>query len=225
MGKTIQELQEMLEAKMQEVDALQSEIAHAKMIEQVHGKMDLMIDFVLADDKLCKQIALLETDDCDELGRKLAKWLGTSVKKTLDGDALAETKKQTVKPVIAAELVVPVPKEAAKTVDNLKDVVDTVEKKPRKLRTKKSADAEVPQPRQRETWTTEAIEQEAKEQDEQAKEMAPVEPTAAADETPVEGSATAGGIITEPSAVPKKSAASMHMFNPARMMAERGAKR
>ena len=37
MGKTIQELQEMLDAKMKEVDAIQAEIAHAQMKKFVAG--------------------------------------------------------------------------------------------------------------------------------------------------------------------------------------------
>ena len=225
MGKTIQELQEMLDAKMKEVDAIQAEIAHAQMIEQVHGKVDLMIDFVLADDKLCKQIALLETEDCDEIGRKWAKSLGTLLKKALEGDATAEPKKKVKKVETSIEPEQESPKEEAVTAPQVEPTTTAEDanptKKPRKPRAKKNdAPEPKPQTRQREKWTTEAIEQEAQE-----KEAEAMTPTAAADETPVEGSAMAGGIIMEQPEVPKKPVGSTRMFNPARMMAERTGKK
>ena len=225
MGKTIQELQEMLDAKMKEVDAIQAEIAHAQMIEQVHGKVDLMIDFVLADDKLCKQIALLETEDCDEIGRKWAKSLGTLVKKALEGDATAEPKTKAKKAETSVEPEQESPKEEAVTAPQVEPTTTAEDanttKKPRKPRAKKNdAPEPKPQTRQREKWTTEAIEQEAQEKAAEA-----MTPTAAADETFVEGSATAGGIIMEQPEVPKKPVGSTRMFNPARMMAERTSKK
>ena len=225
MAKSVQELQDILAAKMKEVDEIQAEIEQAKIREQVRTKLDLMMDFVLVDDKLCKQIALLDSEECDEVGRKWAKSLGTVVKKALEGDAPKTAAKDVPK---SSHLTDEVSSAIEKTfggegsvaqVNEPKDVIVAPEKKPRKPREKK------------ELAETKVLEnQESKvEKDLSATDVSKDDgATATAEEAIADGSGTA---VKSESVVPvveppvkkpvgEKKPSGSRMFNPARMMAE-----
>ena len=203
MGKTVQELQEILAEKMKEVDAIQLEIEHAKTLEQVREKLDLMLEFVLSDDKLCKQISLLETEDCDDIGRKWTKSLGTLLKKALEGD------------VHEAPTVVAVTEGAPNVAEDTSASV-TRERKPRKPRAKKESVSIEPKVEE-----TNLVEQPVSEP------VSVDEVTATAEEVVTDGSVTATESketsvpgIPEVKPVRERKPSGSKMFNPARMMAE-----
>ena len=203
MGKTVQELQEILAEKMKEVDAIQLEIEHAKTLEQVREKLDLMLEFVLLDDKLCKQISLLETEDCDDIGRKWTKSLGTLLKKALEGD------------VHEAPAVVAVTEGSPNVAEDASASV-TRERKPRKPRVKKESVSVEPKAEE-----TNLVEQPVSEP------VSVDEVTATAEEVVTDGSVTATEsketsvpVIPDAKPVRERKASGSKMFNPARMMAE-----
>ena len=203
MGKTVQELQEILVEKMKEVDAIQLEIEHAKTLEQVREKLDLMLEFVLSDDKLCKQISLLETEDCDDIGRKWTKSLGTLLKKALEGD------------VHEAPAVVAVTEGAPNVAEDTSASV-TRERKPRKPRAKKESVSVEPKAEE-----TNLVEQPV------SQPVSVDGVTATAEEVVTDGSVTATEsketsvpVIPDVKPVRERKPSGSKMFNPARMMAE-----
>lgn len=227
MGKSVQELQDMLAAKMKEVDAIQVEIEQAKMREQVRIKLDLMLDFVLVDDKLCKQILLLDNNACDDVGRKWAKSMSTIVKKCLDGDAPKLTAKETPNlSHLTDGLSSAIDGAFGVVSDKKEDSTVAPEKKPRKPRAKKESV---------EFKSSDVHESKAEEKSSLADESKDDETTAAVEEVVTDGSATAvesdvaqtkeesvAPIDDAPMKKPtvEKKAYGSKMFNPARMMAE-----
>jgi hypothetical protein len=225
MAKSVQELQDILAAKMKEVDAIQVEIEQAKIREQVRPKLDLMMDFVLTDDKLCKQIALLDSEECGEVGRKLAKSLSTVVKKALEGDAPKIAVKDVPKSSHLPDEVPPAIEQkfgdegSAAKANESKDVVVAPEKKPRRPRVKKEpVDTQALEDQESKVETEFVIPEVSK--DDGA--------TATAEEAMADGSVTAAESesvvpVVEPpvkKSSGEKRASGSRMFNPARMMEE-----